>query len=988
MPRSSPTRPWTRQVRAAKGLFDVVRDDPTMLVDVAKGLVGRGSEVAPVAGPAEGPTHEPSADLDAYDRTVAAWCDVDADAALTMGVVQDLARLADWMTMHVTFRGTPPAGAVEGVEFAEQVRLMGIPADIRWVVAAADGEQVVLAGTGPMSLTIGLWFTVRPHGDRARVWVDAGIGGDPVKGPLGVSVARSVQEAMTESLATLAQLVADVPEGATGSRRPVRHERSGRLLDPSTPVLVGAGQVVLREPDLDDLPDPATLSARALGRAADDAGPGRSLLERADAVYAVASASWTYRDQARAVSDALGLDVPHTLVSAAFGGDAGQALVNDAARAVAEGELDVVLISGAEVGSTMAAAQKAGRSVEWPAQDAAVAPERVVGSEREANTEAELAAGLGLPVRNYALMESALRSRAGRTPQEHLDHVTGLWSDLSQVAAANPYAWQPTAMSPQELATTGADNRMISSPYPKLLCANLQVDLASGLVLCSVAAAQEAGVPQDRWVFPLVGAGAYDEWFVSERAELDASPAIRAIGQAALTHAGLDIDDVEVVDLYSCFPAAVQIAARELGLPVGDPARPLSLTGGLTFGGGPGNNYGGHAIATLVHRLRERPDAVGLSTSLGWYATKHALGLYSATPPERPYAALHPVLSPEATRPVPTEYAGPGVVEACTVEHGRDGEPAAAILAVVTPDGSRVLVRSAQADVLRTTTVEDPLHRTVDVASVEELVFTGTERVGVPPPPEPTVLVERRGPVTVITLNRPEQRNAIDPETADRLERVVDAFEADPAARVAVLTGAGGTFCAGMDLKAAAQGRFAMTERRGPLGISALPITKPVIAAVEGHALAGGCELALVADLVVASTTSELGIPEVKRGLVAAAGGVLRLAQRLPRNVAMELALTGEPMPAARLAELGLVNRLAEPGEVLAAALDLADRIVANAPLSVAVSRRIVVESPGWSAEEEFARQSELAGAAVTSADATEGVRAFAEKREPVWQGR
>ncbi|MFL6158623.1 MAG: crotonase/enoyl-CoA hydratase family protein, partial [Marmoricola sp.] len=251
-----------------------------------------------------------------------------------------------------------------------------------------------------------------------------------------------------------------------------------------------------------------------------------------------------------------------------------------------------------------------------------------------------------------------------------------------------------------------------------------------------------------------------------------------------------------------------------------------------------------------------------------------------------------------------------------------------------------------------------------------------------------SVVTESVDGVLVVTINRPAARNAIDLATAELLERVVDAFEADPAVRVAVLTGAGGTFCAGMDLKAAATGQFPLTERRGPLGIAGVPITKPVIAAVEGHALAGGCEIALVADLIVASTTSQFGIPEPKRGLAAAAGGVLRLSQRLPRNVAMELALTGDPMPAARLAELGLVNLLAEPGTVLEAALELAGRIAVNAPLSVAVSKEIVASAPDWSLDEEFERQAELAGRAITSQDATEGVRAFAEKREPVWQGR
>jgi acetyl-CoA C-acetyltransferase len=191
-----------------------------------------------------------------------------------------------------------------------------------------------------------------------------------------------------------------------------------------------------------------------------------------------------------------------------------------------------------------------------------------------------------------------------------------------------------------------------------------------------------------------------------------------------------------------------------------------------------------------------------------------------------------------------------------------------------------------------------------------------------------------------------------------------------------------------MDLKAAARGELPYGESRGPLGIAERPPGKPLVAAVDGPALAGGCELALAADLIVAAEDAVFGIPEPKRGLVAAAGGVMRLRERLPRNIAMELALTGDPMPASRLAELGLVNQLAPAGKVLDAALDLAGRIACNAPLSVEISKRIVVESADWSTDEAFQRQTELATPALVSQDANEGVAAFVEKREPVWQGR
>ncbi len=922
-----------------------------------------------------------------YDRTTAAETEVAAPVARVVAALHDLPRTADWLTMHAAWRGTPPGGAAVGVEFGEQVLLMGIPADIAWRVDAVEADRLVLVGAGPMDLTLALAFSATPTDEGTHVRIHAGISGDPVQGPLGASVLASVEEALTDSLAKLAEVLAGPVEDVQTSRPPVRHERTGRLLDPTTPVIVGVGQVAQRTPDLDALHDPAALAAQALRAAAEDTGAGETLLQQVDAVFAVASASWSYRDMGAEVAGRLGVSPQSTVMSARFGGDAGQVLVNEAGQVIADGEAEVVLVCGAEAGATLAAAQKAGVQPQWPQQDAGTRPDRVVGSEREANNGPETAAGLSVPVYTYALMESALRRKLGETPEEHQRRITELWSGFSEIAAQNEHAWIPQSFTPEQLATVGDDNRAVSSPYSKLLCANLTVDLAAGLVVTSVAAADAAGVPQDRWVFLHAGAAAYDEWFVSERADLAASPAIRTIGQAALDHAQLGIDDVAHVDLYSCFPAAVQIAADELGLPVGDPKRPLSVTGGLTFAGGPGNNYGTHAVATLVERLRRDPDAYGLSTSLGWFVTKHALGIYSAQPPTQPYRALHPVLEPAPKRPALADYAGPGVLEAATAQYARDGRPEVAILSVLTPDGARMLVRSAQPEVVAAVVDGDPLGRRVEVADRQTLTIL-EEPAELPPPRQMTVLHERRGEVLVITLNRPHRRNSVDLATAELLEQTVDWFEADPSLRVAVITGAERTFCSGMDLKAAAGGEFAMTEKGGPLGITSRSLAKPMIAAVEGHALAGGFELALVSDLLVAATDSQFGLPEPKRGLVAAAGGVLRITQRLPRNIAMEMALTGNPMRAARMAELGLVNRLAEPGQVLDAALALAEEITVNAPLSVAASRRIVEESPDWSVAEAFAKQADLAMSAVLSEDAAEGVAAFAEKRAPVWKGR
>jgi len=253
--------------------------------------------------------------------------------------------------------------------------------------------------------------------------------------------------------------------------------------------------------------------------------------------------------------------------------------------------------------------------------------------------------------------------------------------------------------------------------------------------------------------------------------------------------------------------------------------------------------------------------------------------------------------------------------------------------------------------------------------------------------PDP-VLIERRDRVLLITINRPEQRNAVNAAVATGIAGALDELDADSELSVGVITGAGKGFCAGMDLKAFVAGERPHVEGRGFAGITQRAADKPLIAAIEGFAVAGGLEVALACDLIVASRGARLGIPEVKRSLVAAGGGLLRLPRVLPRNVAMEMALTGDPLEAERAHELGLVNRLAEPGEALGVALELAETIAANGPLALAATKRILVESPDWPDSEFFERQAPIYDPVFKSEDAREGATAFAERRAPVWKGR
>lgn len=250
------------------------------------------------------------------------------------------------------------------------------------------------------------------------------------------------------------------------------------------------------------------------------------------------------------------------------------------------------------------------------------------------------------------------------------------------------------------------------------------------------------------------------------------------------------------------------------------------------------------------------------------------------------------------------------------------------------------------------------------------------------------VIVKAENGIQIITINRPEAKNAMTKAAAEGIAAAIDELESRADLTVAILLGAGGTFCSGMDLKGFLRGERPSVEGRGFGGITERPPKKPIIAAVEGYALAGGFELALACDLIVAAEDAKFGVPEVKRGLVAAAGGVIRLPRRIPYHVAMEYVLTGDHMPAADAHRFGLVNKLVPKGQALQAAIEMAARITANGPLAIAASKRIVAESFDWHAEEMWKKQAEIIAPVFTSADAREGAAAFAEKRAPKWQGK
>lgn len=482
-------------------------------------------------------------------------------------------------------------------------------------------------------------------------------------------------------------------------------------MDPRQPVLVGVGQVTHRD---GDAPEPVDLLAEAARRAAADAGGNSRLLGSVGSVRVVNLLSRGYPDPGRLVADRLRLDVAHTVYTTQ-GGQIPHLLVDRACDDIAAGRVDAVLIGGAESWRTRSRIKRRGESSPWSNQPPDARPTETFGSPLEMSSPDEARLGLTDPVQAYPLVEQALRARHGRTLDEQLVVASELWARFSEVAASNEHAAIRSAHTAEQIRTPGPDNRMVGFPYPKLMNSNSSVDQAAALLLCSAERAETLGIPPDRWVF-LHGAGeGEDVPFLSERHDLAVSPAVAAAGRAALALAGIGIDDVAHVDLYSCFPSAVQVAAEALGLTLD---RDLTVTGGLTFAGGPWNEYVVHSLATMAGVLRADPDSYGLVTANGGFLTKHAVGVWSCRPPA--HGSRWVSVQDELDRTVPRRVAAPhhvggATVETYTVLHDRDGAPERGWVFGLTPDDCRTLTTTDDADLLAFLEAEDVLGRALSV---------------------------------------------------------------------------------------------------------------------------------------------------------------------------------------------------------------------------------------------------------------------------------
>lgn len=459
-------------------------------------------------------------------------------------------------------------------------------------------------------------------------------------------------------------------------------------------VLIGVGQAVVRDGAPGVAANPVEMMADAARAAAEDALAGEAALARVDTVATVDAFGWHAASPPALLAEALACK-PRRRIASTVGGNTPQAYVTYLAEEIRRDRARLCLIAGVNVVASMARARAAGSKPDWP-KGGEGEVERF-GDEKAGSTDYENAHGLFLPATTYPLFENALRARRGVSPQEHSRRLGALLERFTRVAAANPYAWFPTPRSAEEIATASAANRLVAYPYTKFMNAVMAVDQAAAVLLTSAAEARRLGVPEDRWVWFLGGGEASeDPWYVSERPRLDACPSMSFAARQAMARAGVAIDDLDLFDLYSCFPVAVELACEGIGLAEDDP-RGLTVTGGLPYFGGPGNNYSLHAIAAMAEKLRASAGSRGLVTANGWYLTKHAAGVYGSAPP---VGTRHADPREEEARhregPVPLSLApeGPAFIETYTVLHGRDGEPETGIVVGRLASGPRFLAHT------------------------------------------------------------------------------------------------------------------------------------------------------------------------------------------------------------------------------------------------------------------------------------------------------
>ncbi|MFX0083193.1 MAG: hypothetical protein ACFE94_15725 [Candidatus Hodarchaeota archaeon] len=455
------------------------------------------------------------------------------------------------------------------------------------------------------------------------------------------------------------------------------------------PIIIGAAQFT--QPKETEKPlDPLSLIAKVSKLAIRDTGI-KNLNEYIDAVYVVYFRTWSYEDAPSELSEMVGIKPSNKLFSSA-GGNTSQSLINQVAINITEGKSKLVLITGAEAWYSTSRARKNKLVLNWPKRKESKIKEG--GFWKDLN-EFENNYRLFIPSISYALFETALRAASGRSLEEHQHHIGKLFEHFIKIASKNPYAWLKEPYSAQEIITPTAKNRNVNHPYTKFMCSNPFTDQAGAILLTAQEYAKELNINPRKWVYPMGGADLQNIFNITQRPNLINSPAVKHASHLALSQAGLKIEDINLFDLYSCFPSMVQIILNELEIKEQDP-RPLTITGGLPFFGGPWNNYSLHPVITAVDLVRENPSLKIMVVANGGYNTKQSVGIYGKEPPTKPWGLSEvseiqkEILKGELAKPVEIAN-GTLTIEAYTVIYGRNGIPNGGIVIGNLANGARTL---------------------------------------------------------------------------------------------------------------------------------------------------------------------------------------------------------------------------------------------------------------------------------------------------------
>ena len=487
------------------------------------------------------------------------------------------------------------------------------------------------------------------------------------------------------------------------------------MTDPRTPCIIGVAQRTWHLTGDDLAPEPLAMQAEVVRAAAADAGARGDVLAAVDGLDVVYCMSWPYDDPAGRLAATLGIAPPRQACSG-IGGTVPQQLLNAAAARIIAGDAEVQVVVGAEALDTKRRLKRAGERPAWSHRH----PEPPGFPFEAPFHPAEVAHEVFQAWLTFAVRDVARRAAHDEAPEAHRRRLGDLLAPMTDVAAANPFAWFPVSRTAEELVTPTPDNRMVGYPYTKLMVAVMDVDMAASVVMASWAAADRLGVPEDRRVVLRGWCSAEDPVYVAEHGDLGRSPAMAASAAEALRCAGVGIDDVAHLDLYSCFASSVDFARDALGLADGDP-RPLTVTGGLPYAGGPASNYLSHAVAAMVEALRADPGSLGLVSGVGMHLTKHCHAVYSTAP--------GPVALPEAAavqsrveaanpaRAITDTFTGPATLAGYSVVHGRDGTPAWGLGVCDLDDGTRAYARTEEAGLLAAWEAEEWVGRPVRLAA-------------------------------------------------------------------------------------------------------------------------------------------------------------------------------------------------------------------------------------------------------------------------------